>query len=219
MQNNSFILSMAEPGHHGELLAKFAWAWFNDCSDELAEIKDNKLKYKRVPFCFFGKQVTKAMFFATGQFDKVSRAMIEEHALETPGKNGNANPNDKWPIVTTIHMHGNKDMHNQISLAEKVIKITPYLDIDSHGIEYCRRRHIAELDLDDDDISYENQADNINQHYTIANSIHFPLINDIMNKTNQTYNLFENLIGPPVSSKNYFNHLINIAHESSRHFR
>lgn len=219
MQKNSFILSLAESGHHGELLAKFAWAWFNDCSDELVEIKDNKLKFKRVPFCYYGKMVTKAMFFSTGDFNKVANSMIEMHRAETSGKNNKANPNSKWPIVATIHLVGDKDIHNQISLADNVIKITPYSDIDRQGIEYCRRREVAELDLDNDDLSYEKCDSLINQHYSIKKAIHFPLINDIMNKTNQTYNLFENLIGPPVSPKNYFNHLINIAHESSRHFR
>lgn len=203
------VLSVADVGHHGELLSKLIFSWFNHTDDIITIDEYNNIEFEKISISTFGKSFVNGLFFGTGQFNSIAAAAVKErkkfiknipeHLMSEEIKHAS---NAVWPVITTLHYNENTlNMKSQLNSAnnEFVMLVSPYGNMDESSYFYLNRRHKWFGKFYDSDRhetkSIEATISRISDYDEIVSITKFSLIRDIVSGTYDTLEEMKSCFG------------------------
>jgi len=223
-----FFFTLAEVGHHSEVLNKILYAWFNNSHDDVTMTDDGQLSYMKISMSQFGKPFLIGLLFKAGHLNDIMRSGIKfktdalaEVPLPIPGDNPRL-INQTWPICTAMHLKSNSDirMVEQLNSADTDLCsiFTPYKRLDEKIILYAHDRNkVYELVEEVDNV--EQTIYNIKQHEVLVNRKETSILHDIVYDTHHTLDDLYQIFGQgPVTDIGRLRAWLHTAHNAYKQF-
>lgn len=222
------IFSAAEVGHHGEIVSKLAYSWFNDSMDDVSiNPANNHIKFSKVSLTPYGKPLLYGMLFGSNRLNSILKDGIDARREATrhipaPERGKFQDMNVQWPMLTTIHFKDSDfNMTEQINTAdsEYLSVFTPYNGLDEDCYRYLFFRHRWFSDYYATDAkpitTIRQEIQEIKKYELLTNANKFSLIYDIVHNTHKTLDEMSMFFGTePVTDINRMRRWLDTAHES-----
>lgn len=214
------IFVTADVGHHGEILTKIIYSWFNKSKDDVI-IQDKHLKFTKISMSSYGKLFLYSMLFGQHNLDSLlnNALAVRLKSLKDNPDNGGF-MNTTWPVATTVHLRKEFDMIKQINEVDSSVlhTFTPYKTINDADLSYLTSRNEFYTGIYEPNTKLvdtrANTLYNINCYTEINNRTDVSLISDIVNGTTETIDELEEIFQQgPATSRNRLQSWLKMAHE------